>query len=324
MPNSPATACRICGDQRDHPRYPAREMQYGTRESFTYFECVACGCVQLETIPDDLGRFYPQSYFAFKPWHALSRDPVRRRVDPHRVRHSFGRGDWIGALADAVSQPLAYVDWLKRAGLGPEAAVLDVGCGAGKSLVCMALGGVATCHGLDPFIDEDLHYDNGVIVHKSTLADFAAAAPRLYDLVTFHHSLEHVVDPLADLRRAVSLLAPAGCVLLGLPVAAYAWERYRGDWCNLDAPRHIHLLTHKSVALLAADAGLKVRDQVCHSSAGQFIGSERNRRDLAAVECPKPRDLLTKAQIAEFTALAEQLNAEGRGDWMTYWLERAA
>lgn len=314
--------CRICGNADGNARYSAREMQYGTREVFDYFECDQCGCVQLESIPDDLSRFYPKDYFSFRPWRSLSRDPIRGFVDPHRVRHCFGAKDWLGQVAEAISHPLSYVEWIKRAGLGPDAAVLDVGCGAGKTLICMALGGFKPCEGVDPFIDQDLIYDNGVVVHKSTLADFAATTPRKYDLITFHHSLEHVVDPLADLRLAKDLLSPNGCIMLGLPVAAYAWEQYHGDWCNLDPPRHIHLLTNASMAILAEQAGLRIKDQVCDSNPGQFYGSERNRRDIPAIDRRKPHELFTPAQIAQFKQQTAWLNAEGRGDLMTYYLER--
>lgn len=321
MPETPIAACRICGNAQGNQRYSAREMQYGMRETFDYIECAACGCVQIETIPRDLGRFYPKDYFSFRPWRALSKDPIRTFIDPHRVRHSFGDSDWIGALAEAVSQPLSYVEWIKRAGLGRDAAVLDIGCGAGKALICMALGGFQPCEGVDPFIDEDLVYDNGVVVHRKSLAEFAASAERRYDLITFHHSLEHVVDPLADLGLARGLLTPGGCIMLGLPVAAHAWEHYRGDWCNLDPPRHLHLLTNKSMALLAEKAGLRIKDQVCCGNPGQFYGSERNRLDIPAIDRRKPKDLFTPAQIAAFKAKSAQLNAEGRGDMMTYWLE---
>ena len=321
MPTHPDPICRICGNATGNQRYSAREMQYGTRELFDYFECAVCGCVQLEVIPGDLGRFYPTTYFSFRPWRGLSKDPVRRFVDPHRVRRSFGARDWIGALAEAISHPLSYVDWIKRAGLGADAAVLDVGCGAGKTLICMALGGFSPCEGVDPFIEAELVYDCGVTVHKTSLADFAATATRTYDLITFHHSLEHVIDPLADLKLAKSLLSPGGCIMLGLPVAAYAWAHYRGDWCNLDPPRHIHLLTDDSMARLAAQAGLRIKDQVCDSNPGQFYGSERNRLDIPAIDRRKPKDLFSAAQIASFKQQTAQLNAEGRGDLMTYWLE---
>lgn len=313
-------ACRICGDRSDHPQYPAREMQFGTREAFDYFECQACGCVQIDPIPEDLGRYYPSGYFAFRPWTKLSRDGFRKMVDPRRVRHAFG-GDAVGALVEAVSKPLDYIDWVRRAGLGPDASVLDVGCGAGKTLVTMALGGFSPCVGVDPFIEHDLAYENGVTVRKLSLAAFAGRRERLFDLIMFHHSLEHVVDPLADLRHAVSLLAPGGCIQVEVPAAGWAWEHYRGDWCDLDAPRHVHLLTHKSMGLLAGQAGLTVTQTVCNSNWGQFIGSERNRRDIAAVENRRPKALFSKAQLAEFKARTAVLNAEGRGDCLTFYLK---
>ncbi len=320
--STPARACRICGDRSDHPAWPAREMQFGMRETFTYFECQACGCVQIDEIPADLGRYYPSGYFSFRPWTKLSRDPVRRVVDPHRVRNAFG-GDALGALVETVSKPLDYVDWVKRAGLGPSASVLDVGCGAGKTLVTMALGGFSPCVGVDPFIEQDLAYENGVEVRKLSLAQYAERRERLFDLIMFHHSLEHVLDPLADLRAAAGLLAPGGAIQVEVPVAGWAWEHYRGDWCDLDAPRHLHILTPRSMALLAGQAGLRVVETICNSNWGQFIGSERNRRDMAAVENRNPKALFSKAQLADFKRRTAELNAEGRGDRMAFYLKAA-
>lgn len=38
-----------------------------------------------------------------------------------------------------------------------------------------------------------------------------------YDLVAFHHSLEHVTDPAGELRAAREMLAPGGVIYVGLP-----------------------------------------------------------------------------------------------------------
>jgi SAM-dependent methyltransferase len=324
MPSSKVARCRICGADAPSKTYRVREMLHGTRESFTYFECAACGCVQIDNIPSDLGRFYPDNYFAFRPYDSLARNPVRRWIDPRRVKHSFGGGSILGAVAEAVSWPLDYVQWVRRAGLDWNARVLDVGCGAGKTLLCMALGGFQGCEGVDPFIAKTLRYGVGVTVHKATLEAFAAAGGKSFDLIMFHHSFEHVIDPLADLRTAASLLAPDGCILIEIPVAdGWAWEHYKENWCNLDPPRHLHLLTDKSMAILAKDAGLKVADAVSVSHASQFTGSERYLRDIPADDKIKDRALFTRAQLAGYRARTKALNLEGRGDQTMFYLRRA-
>ena len=54
--------CRICGNKEGNAPFEAREMMFGTRERFTYFECNSCGCLQIAEIPDDLARFYAADY----------------------------------------------------------------------------------------------------------------------------------------------------------------------------------------------------------------------------------------------------------------------
>jgi SAM-dependent methyltransferase len=315
------TPCRICRHAEVNTRYRAREMLHGTRETFDYFECGGCGCVQIAEIPADIERFYPGDYFSFRSLSALDRNLARRWIDPHRVRSGFGLRDMVGAAADAISRPLGYIEWLKEAGLGPDVAVLDVGCGQGKTLLCMALGGLRPCDGVDPFIDATIRYRSGATVHKLDLRAFAEASPTRYDLIMFHHSLEHLVDPGEALRLAASLLAPGGRILIVVPVAgSAAWELYRENWCNLDAPRHIHLLTRPAMEILAKDAGLEVLSGRSVGGLSQFVGSERYRRDIPANDRRSDKALFTAGELADFAARTRSLNAEGRGDQMRFIL----
>ena len=298
-------------------------MLHGTRETFDYVECLACGCVQIAVIPDDLSRFYPDDYFSFRSHRGLDRNVVRRLIDPRRARSVFGARNWIGAVAEKISRPLDYMRWVQRAGLGLNARVLDVGCGGGKTLLNMALGGFPTPQGVDPFIAQTLRYRCGVTVHKQSLEDFAAGRDGAFDFVMFHHSLEHLVDPLAALKIAERLLSPRGRILVAVPVAgSWAWDHYRADWCNLDAPRHIHLLTTPAMAILARDARLSVIDARSTGALSQFVGSERYRRNIPANDKRRDRDLFTAAQLAEWRARTLTLNHEGRGDQTMFTLGR--
>jgi len=239
------------------------------------------------------------------------------------VKASFGGRDVVGALAERVSRPFEYVAWVRRAGLGPDTRVLDVGCGAGKTLLNMALGGFPAPQGVDPFIEKTLRYRCGVTVHKQTLEAFSAGREGQFDFVMFHHSLEHLTDPLAALTIAERLLSPAGRILIAVPVAgSWAWKHYRADWCNLDAPRHIHLLTGQAMTILADHAGLTVVDVRSTGALSQFTGSERYRRDIPANDKRKDVDLFGVAQLAAWRARTDDLNREGRGDQNMFILAR--
>ena len=54
--------CSICDNDEDNVSYTAREMMYGSREEFPYFQCSRCSCLQIAKVPDDLARFYPPQY----------------------------------------------------------------------------------------------------------------------------------------------------------------------------------------------------------------------------------------------------------------------
>jgi hypothetical protein len=70
----------------------AREMMFGTRESFTYFECEGCGCLHLIDVPADLAAYYPKEYYSLKP---LSPRPVRSYLR-QRLAASRNSGSMFG------------------------------------------------------------------------------------------------------------------------------------------------------------------------------------------------------------------------------------
>jgi len=178
--------------------------------------------------------------------------------------------------------------------------------------------------GIDPFISREIHYANGVKVRKCFLEDLKKEA---WDVVMFHHSLEHMPDPGATLRTVGELLPAKGQCLVRLPVVACAWEWYRGSWVGLDPPRHFWLPTEKGMKILAQSVGLKVTEVEYDSTGIQFWGSELYSSNHAYAEVgPGTSELskfFTKRQLAQFRRRAEKLNREGLGDSAAFFIERA-
>ena len=48
--------CRICSNTKSNLYFDVREMMYGSREKFEYFQCSKCGCLQIENIPNDIAK----------------------------------------------------------------------------------------------------------------------------------------------------------------------------------------------------------------------------------------------------------------------------
>ncbi len=161
---APSRACRICGSHGAHPEFLVREMQFGTREEFTYFRCVKCGCLQIAEIPGDLSRHYPGDYYSARPldenkyagWRgALRVLPLEASLFPDV------------SLRWAISRVFPRRHFAALAGLGiaRSAKILDVGCGNGKSfLYPLRRMGFRRVAGCDPFLPGDIRYANGLTI----------------------------------------------------------------------------------------------------------------------------------------------------------------
>lgn len=288
-------------------------MMLGTREEFTYGQCTSCGALQILDVPSDPGRYYPPEYYAFAP---------RRRTGAamalRRLRNRLGIAP-RGPIARAVAAlaPHAATPWIAHMSLARTARILDVGCGAGDLLVDLSEAGFTSLTGVDPFVSRSHEPAPGVRIVRGTVDEVAGQ----FDLVMFHHSLEHMSGQREALAAAARLLAPSGWCLVRVPlVSSYAWETYQEHWVQLDAPRHVVLHSIDSLRQLGAAVGLAL-DTVQHDSTEfQFIGSELYRQDrpLAELGTAFPR-----RERRRYRRLAARLNAEQRGDQAAFYFRRA-
>jgi 2-polyprenyl-3-methyl-5-hydroxy-6-metoxy-1,4-benzoquinol methylase len=109
-----------------------------------------------------------------------------------------------------------------RAGIEPGMRVLDLGCGVGEvSLIAARIVGPrghVTGIDIDPAALETAHATavaaglTNVAFENANVADYEPGVP--FDAVTGRLILVHTADPVAIVRRAVSLLRPGGVVAL--------------------------------------------------------------------------------------------------------------
>jgi SAM-dependent methyltransferase len=302
--------------------HQAREMMQGLRTPFRYGECAGCGGLQLLDPPADPAPYYAGGYYSFgADLDAEFADAERRARTSAAVRTLLTAPEAEAAQVEHADmrRPL----WSLRP-LAPahEARILDVGCGAGRLLYLLQLGGWTDLTGVDAHLPEGRSHGEGLKLRRGTLAD--AEGP--WDLIMYHHAFEHLADPVGELRTAAARLAPGGSVLIRTPLAdSEAWRRYGPDWVQLDAPRHLFIPTLRSLELAAVQAGLRVTGVAHDSYELQFWGSEQYRLDIPLQDARSYRwgqgaPLFTPEQIAGWRAESEQLNREGRGDQAAIYL----
>ena len=71
-------------------------MMFGYRETFTYFQCNLCRCLQIAEMPQDMSRYYPQDYYSFssRPLGSL-KNPLEKAMRKLRDYHTvFNHGFW--------------------------------------------------------------------------------------------------------------------------------------------------------------------------------------------------------------------------------------
>ncbi len=324
--------CRLCGGPLREP-FTALEQHLGLRVAFTYGRCEPCDLVQLIGEPPDMGRYYPSDYYAWAraAGSEPNDEPARTRLARRLMARALLRGGRAAALARRARSWLAadFPAWLtgqgRTLGLHLDTPVLDVGCGAGAHLRAMARFGFSRLAGIDAYVPGDREAAPGVPIRRGVLDD----EKRRYGLVMFHHSLEHMADPVGTLRSARERLLPGGALLVRIPVLGAAWREYGAHWVQLDAPRHRFLFGVAGFRQAAGAAGLEVVSVRWDSNAFQFWGSEQYRMGIALAAADShardpSRSAFSPARIAAWQARAEQLNAAGDGDQACFVLRPAS
>jgi 2-polyprenyl-3-methyl-5-hydroxy-6-metoxy-1,4-benzoquinol methylase len=170
--------------------------------------------------PAELASLYPTSYATY--------DALPKGV--------------VGLLSRIVDRLLCWQALhaapLERIAAMPAGHLLDIGCGRGDLGSWFIRRGWSVV-GVDPSEQAcEVARRRGVDARTGTL-DSVDLEPHSFDVVVFRHSLEHVPDPVADLRRARETLRDGGVAIVSVPNFG-CWQRhvFGARWFHLDLPRH--------------------------------------------------------------------------------------
>jgi SAM-dependent methyltransferase len=235
---APCPICRRAGQTRHWAR--AQDVEYYTSlDWFDYFRCEHCDVIFLHPLPvGTLAEIYPPNYYSYVSTRRSLVQTAKKLLDRRRLRR--------------ILQEIQ----------GDSLRVLDVGGGTGEVLNLL--------RGLDQRVKETEIVDldpgaetaaraSGHAFTRCRIEDFAPNCR--YDLILLLNLIEHVEDPVEVLKKAGSLLAPGGRILIKTPnVDSLDARLFRHrSWGGYHCPRHWTLFTPESFSAAAVSAGLKIR-----------------------------------------------------------------
>jgi SAM-dependent methyltransferase len=214
--------CPACGELLGTPLLQGRDRLYGLPGRFAIACCEACGLGVTLPVVDSaqLASLYPAVYGAHDELPQGSLKLVSA------VIHCL------------LAWQALHTKPLDRLACVPAGRMLDVGCGRGDlGSWFVHRGWVVT--GVEPSEQAcAVARQRGVDARAGVLAE-VELEPASYDVAVFRHSLEHVIDPVGDLRRVRQALRDDGMAIVSVPDFGCWQRRLFGDrWLHLDLPRH--------------------------------------------------------------------------------------
>ncbi|MDH3382222.1 MAG: class I SAM-dependent methyltransferase [Flavobacteriaceae bacterium] len=313
--------CRICSNKENNLECEAKEMMFRLDEAFVYFQCSLCGCLQIKEFPENIAKYYPSDYYSYKPVSKVG--PLTQIIIRLRNNYEVFKTGFLGQLISGKF-PNPTLRALNYLNLNKESSILDVGCGKGEALNHLKEIGFKNLLGIDPFNEYDITYENGLIIEKKILSEVNGK----WDLIMFIHSFEHLMEQESVLKTVFSLLSEGGVCLIKVPISSsYAFKHYGVDWVQLDAPRHFFLHSIKSMEILTKKMGFKITKTSYESTSFQLWGSEQYKKGVLLTDensylVNKKKSIFSKREIKEFEKKAHELNEEGLGDEVAFYLQK--
>jgi SAM-dependent methyltransferase len=194
------------------------------------------------------------------------------RMPEHAVPELYGSFYWeqyqVAIGSPSIQERLAFDsgnghlklrrDVLPHRGSG---RLLDVGASSG-GLVKQASDMGFDAAGLEPSpeICTLARRAHGVTMYCGTLAEqeFADGA---FDVITLHDVLEHMFEPVREIREMRRVLAPGGLVAIETPTSLSRNHADQGvEWTTISPLEHVHVFNEANAERILVDNGFRVVD----------------------------------------------------------------
>jgi SAM-dependent methyltransferase len=312
--NVPANAtlrdeCPLCGSAASTLVDTQSDFRFFPDDVFRIAQCASCDL--LYTLPrlstDELAPYYPARYPEYADdVEALTADSNswKPRVDGRKMFygrslyaeiHAGGLRRALAACMNAALRTAGLVAGVHSVELLPmkrsAGRCLHVGSGSGGRFIrLMRQGWQVAAVDVNAELMARWRRSSAAVTTFGEGIQAAHFDPGSFDVIFMTHVIEHLTDPVADLRRLSDWLAPDGTFVCELPLYGTLGWNLRPRFTYYDVPRHTIHLTAETLAALLRSAGFQVRHTVQVPDGWSFYYCDFKRFCLTGqpADCREP------------------------------------
>lgn len=225
--------CPVCGNSNR-----SRLKSYWAMDKYKLYKCENCSMVWEAASQIDLHSQYKKSYF-------MNENP---------------KGGYTNYFDGMKINRKTFSDRLGRieGKIGSMGKLLDVGCALGDCLIEAKKSGWKETRGIEvsKYAAEyakkrGLNVKNGYLKKNSYPKNY-------FDVILYQDVIEHISDPLDEVKKAKSFLKPGGLLFMVTPDVDGIWHKLLGkSWYHYKPGEHVTYFSQRSLAKLYEMAGLK-------------------------------------------------------------------
>lgn len=217
-------SCILCSSSQRHP--------FIRKDYYTYVRCADCGLIYLNPrpLPEELSVYYNRDYLVNPTIYLRGRRDAEELLDYIECYR-----DKKGCLLEIGSSYGLFLDVARKRGWNVKGVEIS------KKAVL--------------FAKREFHLD----VFEGVLANSPFAQKSEQDVISAWHFLEHLPDPLEELKLMYRALKPGGLLVVLVPnINSLDFLWFGKFWGWISPPAHIYLFSPKTICALLKKVGFKV------------------------------------------------------------------
>lgn len=307
--------CKLCFNESDDI-LEVEEMMFGLKTSFEYLYCDSCQSLSLMNIPNNMTDYYPRNYYSFVK---RSANKFKNWISNRKSANTLGDFSIIGYSVGVLTGRNSNLKAIKICKPDKNTSrILDIGCGDGFLLDKLNGQGFKNLFGIDPYLEKDIQ-KRDYNIRKESIEGLVREKCK-FDIIILSHVFEHFEEPQASLKNIYKLLDRSGFLILRTPMSSsYVFNKYKKDWYQIDAPRHILIPSFLGLKKLCYEVGYELHNYFFDSDSKQFLISANYKKGIPMIS-QNPTILKTRfyPKGLYYSIFSRILNFKSKGDQATF------